>query len=217
MSKLEQKVLFAQDVLLTNHNEVKCHTTLNLFAEAYQSLILSLKIRKTKILFQDVPDQITEPSAITIAGEMVEVVDHFPYLGSHLSQKATIEEEVQHRISYASYASISFGKLRHRVFENCDLKMETRIKVYKAVCIIALLYGNEAWVTYCCHLKTLERFHQCCFQRWEDSRTNSSVLIEEKMRSIEAMIPQNQLCWTGYYIRMPNSHLPKQVLYFQLS
>uniref|UniRef100_W5N9J4 C2H2-type domain-containing protein n=1 Tax=Lepisosteus oculatus TaxID=7918 RepID=W5N9J4_LEPOC len=97
-----------------------------------------------------------------------------------------------------------------------------KIMVYKPICITTLLYGNETWVTYYCHLKTLERFHQRCLLKilrinWEDRCTNSSVLIEAKTSSTEAMILQNQLRWTGHCIRMPNSRLPKQVLYSQLS
>ena len=85
--------------------------------------------------------------------------------------------------------------------------------VYKAVCIITLLYGNEVYVTYRCHLKTLETFHQRCLRkmlhiRWKGRRTNDSVLIEANLTSIEAMIMQNQLRWTGHCVRMPDSRFP---------
>ena len=47
--------------------------------------------------------------------------------------------------------------------------------------------------------------------RWEDCRTNASVLTEVNTTSIEAMIMQNQLCWTGHCVRMPDSRFPRQV------
>ena len=124
------------------------------------------------------------------------MVEHFPHLGSHLSQKATIEAEIQHRICCAS---TSLGKLRHRVFDDLNLRKETKVMIYKTVCITTLLYGSEAWVTYRCHLKTLETFHQRCLRkmlhiRWEDRRTNASVLTEANTISIEAKIMQDQLC-----------------------
>ncbi|KAI0226435.1 hypothetical protein LSAT2_023019 [Lamellibrachia satsuma] len=111
---------------------------------------------------------------------------------------------------------------RHRAFDDHNLRKETTVMVYKAVCIITLLYGSEAWVTYRCHLKTLETIHQHCLRKmlhiqWEDCRTNASVLTEAITTSIEAMIVQNQLRWTGHCVRMPGSRLPRQVLFSQLT
>ena len=94
--------------------------------------------------------------------------------------------------------------------------------VDKAVCITTLLYGNEVYVTYRCHLKTLETFHQRCLRkmlhiRWKGRRTNDNVLTEANLTSIEAMIMQNQLRWTGHCVRMPDSRLPRHVLFSQLT
>ncbi|KAK0142398.1 Craniofacial development protein 2 [Merluccius polli] len=138
--------------------------------------------------------------------------------GSLLSSKATIDEEVHHRLSCASGA---YSKLKKRVFENRDLQSKTKILVYKAVLLPTLLYGSEAWTTYSRHLKALEAFHQRYLRRilritWEDRRTNTSVLEEACVSTITAIIAQFQLRWTGHVIRMPDSRLPKQVLYSQL-
>ena len=131
-------IQYANDYAILTDSAEELQTSLDLFAEAYQSLTnagpLEIKI---------------------YGGILVEVVEHFPYLGSHLSQKATIEAEIQHRIFCC--ASTSFRKLRHRVIDDDNLMKETTVMVYKAVCITTLLYGSEAWVTYRCHLKTLDR------------------------------------------------------------
>ena len=107
-------------------------------------------------------------------------------------------------------------------------------------------------------MKTLETFNQRCLRkmlhiRWEDRRTNASVLTEVNTTSVlteanttsvltevnttsvltevnttsvltevnttsvEAMIWQNQLLWTGHCVRMPDSRLPRQVLFSQLT
>ena len=155
---------------------------------------------------------------IKIHGTTLEVVEHFPYLGSHLSQKATVEAEIQHRICCAS---TSLKNLRNRVFDNNVLRRDTKVMIYKAICITTLLYGSEAWVTYRCHLKTLEKFYQRCLRtllciRWENRRTNISILMEANATSIEAMVIQNQLRWAGHCIRMSENRLPRQVFCTQL-
>ena len=124
------------------------------------------------------------PPDIQISGTTLEVVEHFRYLGSHLSQKAIIEADIQHRICCAN---TSFRKLRNRVFDNHNLRKATKVVVYKAICITTLLYGSEAWVTHRCHPKTLEKYHQRCHRksrciRWEDRCSNASVLIEACLR-----------------------------------
>lgn len=148
----------------------------------------------------------------------LEIVDHFPYLGSLLSSKADIDSEINHRLSCASGA---YARLRKRVFEDRDLKAQTKLLVYRAVVLPTLLYGAESWTTYSRHLKALEGHHQRSLRkilriRWKDRRTNISVLEEANMLSITTTIMQQQLRWTGHVIRMPNTRLPKQILYSQL-
>uniref|UniRef100_H2ZVI6 Uncharacterized protein n=1 Tax=Latimeria chalumnae TaxID=7897 RepID=H2ZVI6_LATCH len=53
--------------------------------------------------------------------------------------------------------------------------------------------------------------------KWVEHRTNASVLIDTNTTSIEVMIIQHQLQWTGHCMHMPDVHLPKQLLYSQLS
>lgn len=149
----------------------------------------------------------------------MENVDRFQYLGSLLSSKANIDDEIHHRLSCVSGA---FSRLRKRVFENRDLLAKTKILVYKAVMLPTLLYGSEAWTTYSWHLKALEAYHQRCLRKilrisWEDRRTNTSVLKEAGIPTITATIAQHQLRWTGHVVRMPDFRLPKQVLYSQLA
>ena len=66
-------------------------TSLDLVTEAYQSLGLSINKRNTKVMHQPTPGINAELPEIKISGGILEVVEHVPYLGSHLSQKTTIE------------------------------------------------------------------------------------------------------------------------------
>jgi len=90
--------------------------------------------------------------------------------------------------------------------------------VYRAVCVSTLLYGCEAWVLYGRHIKTLEQFHISCLQRmlrlhWWDILPHVEIRQRAHCLSMEAIIAERQLRWTGNVIRMPENRLPRRVLY----
>ncbi|KAL7371989.1 hypothetical protein ABVT39_008105 [Epinephelus coioides] len=149
-----------------------------------------MNLKKTKVLHQPPPDTSVSPPTITIDSERLE--------------------------------NWRFSKLPKRVFENPDLLAKTKLLVYKAVILPTLIYGAKAWTTYSRHLRTLESYHQRCLQKilrvsWEDKRPNASILQEANTDSITTTISKHQLRWTGHVIQMPDTHLPKQVLYSELS
>ena len=105
---------------------------------------------------------------------------------------------------------------------NKHLKNSTKISVYRAAVLTALLYGSESWVTYRCQLRLLERFHQRCLRtilniHWSEFVTNVEVLEQAKLTSIEAMLLKSQLRWVGHVSRMEDHRLPKIALYGELS
>ncbi len=213
------EIQYADDNAIFAQSESDLQAILTTLAKAYRQLGLILNTKKTKVLYQPSPSGPYEPPRITVNHEAVENVEEFPHLGSIVSTKANIDAEVRHRISCASAA---FGKLRRRVFENKDILVSTKILVYKAVILPTLLYASESWTVYARHLKQLEKYHQRCLRRilqvtWEHRRTNSSILEEAECSSIESLLIKNQLRWTGHVLRMPDSRLPKQILFCELS
>ena len=176
-----------QMTMLLWPTQKKIYRPLNAFARAYKLLGLMLNIKKTQVLHQPPPDTLAPLPKITIANEGLENVDHFPYLGSYLSSKADIDSEIQ-------YCCAS------------------------GVCG-ALLYGAETWTTYSRHLRALESYHQRHLREilratWEEKRTNICILDDANIHSINTTIrSKHQLRWTGHVIRMPDTGLPKQVIY----
>lgn len=75
----------------------------------------------------------------------------------------------QARIRYSTLPSYIY------IMQTIMSTLPTKVMIYKAACIITLLYESEAWVTYRCHLQT---FHQRCLRkmlhiRREGRRTNA--------------------------------------------
>ena len=193
---------YADDAAVCACSEQELQSIVDIFTQSYSHLGLKLNTQKTKVLFQPAPGATCAEPSITAIGDILENLESFPYLGSLLLVKADIDEEVKHRIACAS---IAFGKLRQRVFEDRDLKNSTKLAVYNAMIIPALLYGAETWTPYRRHLKQLESFHQRHLRRilgvtWQDKRTNISILQEASTSSIEAMVAHKQLRWTGHVV-----------------
>ena len=108
-----------------------------------------------------------------------------------------------------------------QVFDDHDICIDTVILVYKAVIFPTLLYGSETWTMHRCHLKILERCHQQCLRyilciSWEDRHTHINVLEVAKCASTKNMLVCKQLSWAGHLLRIPDSQLPKQILFAQL-
>ena len=151
-------------------------------------------------------------------GQKLQVADKFTYLGSTLSRVVHIDDEVTAR---TAKASVAFGRLRTNVWERNGIKLDTKLKVYKAVVLPTLLYACETWTVYQRHAKKLKHFHLRCLRkllkiRWQDKIQETEVLKKAKMQSVHTLLKLAQLRWTGHVTRMPDERLPKKVLYGEL-
>ena len=72
---------------------------------------------------------------------------------------AHTEEGLQHLINRFAHA---LSKLSKRVWENSQLTLNTKLKVYQARVLSTLLYGSESWTTYARQDNRLESFHLRC-------------------------------------------------------
>ena len=146
-------------------------------------------------------------------------MESFTYLGSTLTRTATADTEVASRISKASSA---FGRLKDSVWERRGISLQTKIKVYRAVVLTTLLYGSETWTVYRRHERQLHQLHLRCLRRllhirWQDKVPDTEVLQRAKLPSIFTMLRKSQIRWAGHVSRMPDSRIPKQLFYGELS
>ncbi len=209
---------YADDCALVAHTPDALQAALTAAVTAYNRLGLSVNIQKTEVICQwNNPPPLAEPQ-FRIRGEILKNVPDFKYLGSFLSTTSNLDIEIQHRIKQAA---ASFGRLRDRVFQNEDLTLNTKVTVYRAICLSSLLYGCEAWTLYRRHLKLLEALHIKCLQKilgitWRDRIPHIDILQRTNSISVEATIAKHQLRWLGHVIRMPEERLPRKILYGQL-
>ena len=61
---------------------------------------------------------------------------------------------------------MAFGRLRANVWERNEIKLDTKLKVYKAVVLPTLsVYACETWTVYQRHPKRLDHFHLSCLRK----------------------------------------------------
>ena len=95
------------------------------------------------MVYQPAPGKPNREPTITVKGQRLQVVDlpwKFTYLGSTLSRVVHIDDEVNARIVKTSAA---LGRLHGS--DRSGIRLDTKLKVYKAVVLPTLLYACETW------------------------------------------------------------------------
>ena len=210
---------YADDCALIAHNADDLQQMLDVVSSAYEKFGLSVSCTKTEILFQPREGNMLPAPHLSVGDNRLKTVEHFKYLGGFLSNNCTLDYELNYRLNQAN---ISYGRLRARVLENHGISLRTKVRVYRAVCMSALLYGSETWVLYRSQIKRLEAFHIRSLQRimgitWRDRIPHTIILERANISSVEAMLFQRRLRWTGHVWRMGDHRLPKAVLYGELA
>ena len=185
------------------------------FAEACKAFGLTISLKKTNIMGQDVSDA----PQITIGDHSLEVVNNFTYLGSCISSNLSLDSELNVRIGKAA---TTMTRLAKRVWDNSLLTINTKVKVYQACVLSTLLYGSETWTLYSRQERRLHVFHMRCLRRllgitWQDHIANLVVLSRAGLPSMYAMLTQRRLRWLGHVCRMEDGRIPKDILYGELA
>ena len=212
------KLLYADDRAENAKSEEKMQGAVDRMSKACDNFQLTISTKKTEVVHQPAPGKPYSEPTITVNGQKLQVVDKFTYLGSTLSRAVHIDDEVTAR---TAKASVAFGRLRTNVWEGNGIRLDTKLKVYKAVVLPTLLYACETWTVYQRHAKKLNHFHLSCLRkllkiRWQDKIPDTEVLKKANMQSVHTLLKLAQLRCTGHVTRMPDERLPKKVLYGEL-
>ena len=186
-SKVQTEVLdeflFADDMTKAAPTEEKKQKGVDQVTDSFDSYDLTISIKKTEAVYQPAPGKPYKEPTITVKDQILQVVDKFTYLGSTLSRVVHIDDEVNAKIAKASAA---FGRLRGSVWDRSRIRLDTKLKVYKAVVLPTLLYACETWAVYQRHTKRLNHFHTSYLRKllkikWQDRIPDTEVLKRAKM------------------------------------
>ena len=220
-SELVCDLLFADDCALVTQCPDELQRIVDFFANACKAFGLTISTKKTEVVYQPPPNTRAsiQPPIICVGDRPLKTSSKFCYLGSTISEKATLDNELHVRMAKASQA---FGKLENRLWSSHDISLRTKINVYRAVVISTLTYSCETWTPYRKQIKMLDAFHlrklrSICKISWKDKISNHEVLSRCQISGIEAFLLKSQLRWTGHVVRMDDHRLPKIMLYGQIA
>ena len=172
---------FADDVALLAASRIGAEKTITTYMETADDFGLTVSIPKTKLTVSGYGIEEEDRKPIVVRGGEIECVEEFPYLGSVVMSNGRLHSEADRRIASASRA---FGALRKAVFDDDNLSLSTKRKVYNSCVLSVLLYGSETWTLLRKHLKRVDGFHHKCIrtvlkitnqQQWEQRITSESV------------------------------------------
>ena len=146
---------------------------------------------------------------------LLKKIDCFRYLSSNISPNCCLDDEINYIICKATSA---FGRVNFMVFKNKNRKLKTKLSVYYAFVISALLYGSETRR----QVKNLEKFHINTMEKilgitWTDKVPHTEMLKGTGSISLESMLNRIHLRWLGHVVRMDKDRLPTQLLYGELT
>ena len=156
---------------------------------------------------------------MSVAGQQVECVSSFVYLGSLISPDTRVSAEIDRRIASAARA---FGALRC-IFDDRNLSLCTKRLIYSACVVLVLLYGSECWPVLRRDESRIDGFHHSCLRiilgvsrrdQQSDSVTNEELRRRwGKPELLSTCIRKRRMEWLGHIARMPDTRQPKQLLF----
>ena len=105
---------------------------------------LAMSVTKSKTM-HIMGDGTHGDGSIVIAGNEVDTVNKFVFLGSMVSEDGGCSDEIKRRMALARS---SFDALKSVLWRQTDVMVPTKMKIFRAVVLYRLLYGAECSIIY---------------------------------------------------------------------
>ena len=206
-SSLEDLVFADISTLSSRHRDIQDKSDRLTTLES--QLGMNIQVKKTKIMKMNTNN--SDP--VIINNQHIEEVDEFTYLGSKVSANGDSGKDVQARLAKANQAFDSLNA----VWKSKQLRVKTKIRIFKSNVLGVLLYGSECWKMTKEICKKLDTFQTKCLQRirrifWPEKIRNEDLLKSCNMEPISACVRRRGLRWLGHVLRLPNNSLARVAL-----
>ena len=132
---LVRELLFADDSALIVLSAEEIQRIVDAFANASSNFGLKINIKNTEVMFPP-NSTMTMEEDINVDETTLNSVKEFTYHDSIIASDGHIEAELQNRMSKAS---MSFGSLRESLWNNHNVSIRVKGKIYRAIILSTLL------------------------------------------------------------------------------
>ena len=175
---------------------------------------LSVNVDKCKVLRCAREVQVGDMN-IRLNGDVLEEVQMFKYLGSNVTAKGDVVDEVVYRINEGQKV---LGAV-NRVFKSRNVGLNVKKCVYERVIVPTVLYGAETWGLRESERKKLNVFQMRCLRSMigvtrRDRVRNTCVIRERTGMNVDlsGRADKSVLRWFGHMERMEEVRLTKKVM-----
>ena len=114
-----------------------------------------------------------------IAGETVETVSDFIFLGSKITADGDNSHEIKRRPLRGRKAMTNLDS----ILKSRDITLSTKVLLVKAMVFPVVMYGCESWTVKKAECRRIDAFELWCWRRilrvpWTARRSNQSILKE---------------------------------------
>nr|VZI38911.1 unnamed protein product [Spirometra erinaceieuropaei] len=129
-------LLFEDDYTLNTVTESDTQRSVNHFVSSCTNLSLTINADKTMIIHQPPPNSAHNVPRVYFHGNQLKTINHIAYFNSTPPQHGNLQ---------ISKASQTFVRLHDSVCNRHGLKLNTKLKIYTAIILTALLYEAQTW------------------------------------------------------------------------
>ncbi|BHF64415.1 hypothetical protein SprV_0200741800 [Sparganum proliferum] len=138
-------LLFADNCALDTVSEADVQASMDLFAPGCVKFGLTTNMDKTVVMHQPPSNAAYGVPRIPVNVTQLRTVDNFTHLVSTLSRCIEIYNDVARQIFKGSQA---LRRLQNSPWNSHSLRLNIKLKMYKAVVLIKLFDGAETWTVY---------------------------------------------------------------------
>ncbi|VDO15268.1 unnamed protein product [Brugia timori] len=200
----------ADDVALVSQRRSDMQSKLDDLAERSSAAGLNINVSKTKSLDINTGN----PSNFTVAGQEVEKVESFQYLGSQIASDGGTKSDIGARIKKARAA---FASLRN-IWKSNQISLRTKIRIFNSNVKSVLLYASETWCVSAEITQKLQVFINRCLRyiirAWWPHNWISNAELHRRchQKPISTEIRERKWRWVGHTLRKSGNEICKQAL-----
>ena len=212
------EVRFADDLTVMGEDVIAVQDGVGRVEVSAMKYGLAMSVTKSKVM-HIMGDGTHGDGSIVIAGNEVDTVNKFVFLGSMVSEDGGCSDEIKRRMALARS---SFDALKSVLWRQTDVMVPTKMKIFRAVVLSRLLYGAECWIITSADMDRLEAFQSSCLRRilrvsYMKHKSNEWVRKKCGQPLLEEIIRQRRMRWLGHVQRMDGERYPRCMLWGRLA